>query len=98
MGDFNAEPGSKTYNLLIEAGFKSAHKEVHGDEPEITFPTGLQAEFMDTDPAMCLDYVFYRGPDSLVPVTASLMGTQCLPIDQTIYPSDHMALVIDFNF
>ena len=64
-GDFNATPESKTYALLMEAGFKSAYKEVHGSEPEHTFPTGLQAEFMDTDPPMTLDYVFYRGPERL---------------------------------
>ena len=30
MGDFNAVPESRTYNLLIDAGFKSSHKVVHG--------------------------------------------------------------------
>jgi len=42
MGDFNAEPRSKTYEYLMnEAGFRSAYKEANGSEPEITFPTGL---------------------------------------------------------
>eukprot|EP00353_Schmidingerella_taraikaensis_P016507 CAMPEP_0185605922 /NCGR_PEP_ID=MMETSP0436-20130131/4404_1 /TAXON_ID=626734 ORGANISM="Favella taraikaensis, Strain Fe Narragansett Bay" /NCGR_SAMPLE_ID=MMETSP0436 /ASSEMBLY_ACC=CAM_ASM_000390 /LENGTH=85 /DNA_ID=CAMNT_0028237299 /DNA_START=335 /DNA_END=589 /DNA_ORIENTATION=- len=85
MGDFNADPTSEPYRLFIEAGFKSAHKEVHGSEPETTFPTGLQAEFMDTDPAMCLDYIFYKGPPTLTPFTAYLMGTECLESDPTIY-------------
>ena len=65
MGDFNAEPNSPTYRLITEeSGFKSAHKVVHGVEPEITFPTGLQAEFMDTDPPGCMDYIFFKGPNS----------------------------------
>ena len=76
MGDFNAEPGSPAYNLMTseEAGFKSAHFTVHGKEPETTFPTGLQAEFMDVDPPMCLDYIFYKGPASLEPLQAVLAG------------------------
>ena len=73
MGDFNTQPDSPTYAKVIEAGFKSTSKEVNGMEPEITFPTGLQAEFMDTDPAMCLDYIFFKGP-GVVPVTAMLAG------------------------
>lgn len=98
MGDFNATPDSKTYSLMTEAGFKSAYKEVNGQEPEITFPTGLQAPFMDTDPPLCLDFMFYRGAPTLRPVKAVLMGKECLPSDPTIYPSDHMALVVDFEY
>ena len=98
LGDFNSQPGSQTYNEVLKAGFKSAYATVHGQEPEITFPTGLQAEFMDTDPAMCLDYIFYRGPDTLQPTSASLAGNVAHPNDSTIYPSDHMALVCDFKF
>ena len=97
MGDFNATPESITYRLMTDAGFKSAHKTVHGQEPVITFPTGLQAEFMDTDPPLCLDYIFYKGSESLVPVSAELAGNVCHPQDTTLYPSDHMALVCDFR-
>ena len=98
MGDFNAQPNSVAYNHCIAAGFKSAFKEANGQEPEITFPTGLQAEWMDTDPAMCLDYVFYKGPASLQPVSAELAGNTCLESDATIYPSDHMAIIVEFKF
>ena len=82
----------------MEAGFKSAFVTVNGKEPEDTFPTGLQAEFMDTDPAMCLDYVFYRGPDSLRPVSAEISGDIHAPGDITLYPSDHKALVCEFEY
>ena len=64
MGDFNATPTSITYNLFTEAGFESTYSKINGSEPEITFPTGLQAEFMDTDPPLCLDYIFYKGPSN----------------------------------
>ena len=96
MGDFNAEPDSPAYRLITEAGFKSSYKEIHGSEPEKTFPTGLQAEFMDTDPAGTFDYIFIRG--AVTPTSATLTGTQCLPSDSTICPSDHMGLVCDFQF
>lgn len=50
-GDFNAQPDSLAYKYLKEeAGFKSAFLEVNGKEPEVTFPSGLQASTMDTDP------------------------------------------------
>ena len=97
MGDFNAQPTSVSYRYCNEAGFQSTYKVVNGSEPEDTFPTGLQAEFMDTDPPMCLDYVFYRGPASLRPVSAELQGVNHAPNDPTLYPSDHKALVCEFE-
>ena len=95
MGDFNAEPNSIAYRMITEAGFTSTYKQVHGSEPGKTFPTGLQAEFMDTDPAACLDYIFIKGP-SITPLSVNIMGDQAHPNDSTIYPSDHMALVAEF--
>ncbi len=41
MGDFNAEPDSKTYEEIIKSGFKSSYYVVNGEEPDKTFPTGL---------------------------------------------------------
>mmetsp|Transcript_11205 Transcript_11205/g.14159 ORF Transcript_11205/g.14159 Transcript_11205/m.14159 type:complete len:90 (-) Transcript_11205:130-399(-) len=71
MGDFNSEPVSVGYRNCIEAGYKSTYKEVHGSEPSPgTWPTGLQAEFMDAGDPMILDYIFYRGPETLRPVSA----------------------------
>lgn len=61
-GDFNADKGSGAYNLFEQFGFLSAYKETHaGKEPDFTFPTGLQAPFMDTDPAGTFDFIFYKG-------------------------------------
>ena len=96
MGDFNAVPETPTYNTIIESGYTSSYKKVHGQNPEATFPTGLQAEFVDRSDPGCFDYIFYRGPDSLQPISAEIMGKTCLASDPTIYPSDHKALVVDF--
>ena len=65
MGDFNAQPDSLTYKEIIDSGFRSSFFDVNKSEPKITFPTGLQAPFMDTDPPLTVDYIFYRvGKDS----------------------------------
>ena len=66
VGDFNAQPDSKTYQHFIDSGYLSAFKQINGKEPDTTFPTGLQAEFMDTDPAATFDYIFYKG-DGITP-------------------------------
>ena len=60
MGDFNAEPTSLTYKEIIDSGFRSSYSVVNGKEPSITFPTGLQAPFMDRDPPLTVDFIFYR--------------------------------------
>jgi endonuclease/exonuclease/phosphatase family metal-dependent hydrolase len=54
-GDYNATPEESTYKYLEELGFKSIYKEVKGHEPERTFPSGIIAPMMDTDPPCCLD-------------------------------------------
>ena len=41
VGDFNAKPDSMTYKCFVDAGYTSSYVQVHGREPEKTFPTGL---------------------------------------------------------
>ena len=61
MGDFNAVPDQETVSWMTqEAGFKSSHREFHGEEPEKTYNTGLISPYMDTDPPCTVDYIFYR--------------------------------------
>lgn len=61
MGDFNAKPDSQTYKLFSDNGYVSCFKQINGAEPERTFPTGLQAKFMDMDPPGTFDYIFIKG-------------------------------------
>jgi endonuclease/exonuclease/phosphatase family metal-dependent hydrolase len=91
MGDFNADPGEPTYARMREAGFRSAYAEVNGSDPEVTWPSGLQAPAMDTDGIPeCLDYIWLRGD---VRVTAARLAfDRPDPEDPTLYPSDHLGI------
>ena len=82
---------------MKEAGYKSAYEEINGVEPDVTFPTGIQAPFMDMDPPACLDYVFFKGTNLEV-TTAVLAADKHVPGDPTLYASDHKAIVCDFKF
>jgi endonuclease/exonuclease/phosphatase family metal-dependent hydrolase len=91
MGDFNADPGEPTYARMRAAGFRSAYAEANGSDPEVTWPSGLQAPAMDTDGIPeCLDYIWLRGA---VRVTAARLAfDRPDPEDPTIYPSDHIGI------
>lgn len=68
-------------------------QEVHGGEPDHTFPTGLQAPTMDTDPPVTTDYVWVSSGVRVV--SAALEANKSLATDATLFPSDHMAVVAD---
>lgn len=96
MGDFNSIPGDKSYNFMLQNGFKSCYYDVHKNEPTKTFPSGLIAPTMDKDEEGCIDFIWIRGD---IKVTDS--GLSCnLPLqsDNTIYPSDHFAVWADIVF
>ena len=105
MGDFNAEPSSLTYKEIIESGFRSSYSVVNGKEPSITFPTGLQAPFMDRDPPLTVDFIFYRvGKDiqtdpskHIRPTNSKRMAEKHHPGDPTIHGSDHFPIITDFE-
>ncbi|KAL4474669.1 hypothetical protein ABPG72_002262 [Tetrahymena utriculariae] len=91
-GDFNLTPKEEqNYKYFTEMGFKSTYQVVHGQEPVITFPTGLQAPNMDTDPEGCFDYIWFKG-NQITPENIHIFGNKHLETDKTIYPSDHMGL------
>lgn len=91
MGDFNADPDEPTYARMTAAGFRSAFAVANGAEPAVTWPSGLQAEAMDTDgdPA-CLDYIWVRG--AVAVTSARLVFDRPAPDDRTLYPSDHLGI------
>eukprot|EP00743_Colponemidia_sp_Colp-15_P003244 GILK01003504.1.p1 GENE.GILK01003504.1~~GILK01003504.1.p1 ORF type:complete len:263 (+),score=25.95 GILK01003504.1:157-945(+) len=97
VGDFNAAPSEPAYEVFESFGYKSAYKSVHGWEPKYTFPSGLQAPTMDTDPAGTFDYIWFKG-DGAVAISALVVGDQPLPTDSTIYPSDHLGIVAELDF
>jgi len=68
---------------------------LHGKEWKKTFPSGIIAPYMDKDPPMTLDYIFIKGK-SLKPLTLVIDGDKAKEGDDTIYASDHLALVGEF--
>ena len=92
VGDFNAEPAEPAYRRMVSAGFRSASVEANGQEPAVTWPSGIEAPGMDDDGEPgCLDYIWVRGP----------IGVQACRVvfdrpavgDPTLYPSDHFGLI-----
>ena len=91
VGDFNARPVEPTYLRMVAAGFRSAYAAVHGEDPAVTWPSGLQAPAMDTDGEPgCLDYAWVRGAVRVE--TARLVFDRPDPENPTLYPSDHFGI------
>jgi endonuclease/exonuclease/phosphatase family metal-dependent hydrolase len=91
VGDFNAEPVEPTYARMTAAGFRSAHLEANGEEPAVTWPSGLQAPGMDTDgDPGCLDYIWVGG--SAAVESCRLVFDRPAVEDPTLFPSDHIGL------
>lgn len=94
VGDFNAEPHEPAYARMREAGFTSAYAQANGEEPAVTWPSGLQAPAMDTDgDPGCLDYVWLRGAARAE--RARLAWDRPAVGDPTLYPSDHVGVVAE---
>lgn len=96
VGDFNAEPDEPASERMRSAGFRSAFAEANGADPDVTWPSGIQAPALDTDgDPGCLDYVWLRGEAR--PVSARLVFDRPAVGDPTLYPSDHfgIAAVVD---
>ncbi|MET1231437.1 MAG: endonuclease/exonuclease/phosphatase family protein [Candidatus Limnocylindrales bacterium] len=95
-GDFNADPLTPTYARMVAAGFRSAYHEANGSEPEVTWPSGLQAPAMDTDgDPRCLDYVWVAGPVGVR--SARLAFDRPATDDSTLYPSDHRGVLAELE-
>ena len=91
MGDFNADPAEPAPTRMRDAGFASAYETANGQEPPVTWPSGLQAPAMDIDgPPECLDYIWVRG--ALRVQSARLCFDRPDGLDRTIYPSDHLGI------
>jgi endonuclease/exonuclease/phosphatase family metal-dependent hydrolase len=91
VGDFNAEPSEPAYRRMVEAGFRSSSTEANGQEPAVTWPSGIQAPGMDVDgDPGCLDYIWVRG--ALTVVACRLVFDRPAVDDPTLFPSDHFGL------
>jgi endonuclease/exonuclease/phosphatase family metal-dependent hydrolase len=91
VGDFNAEPVEPAYRVMRDAGFRSAHLEANGVEPDVTWPSGIQAPGLDEDgDPGCLDYIWVRG--AITVDTCRLAFDRPAVDDPTLFPSDHLGL------
>ncbi|MBN2499331.1 MAG: endonuclease/exonuclease/phosphatase family protein [Anaerolineales bacterium] len=96
VGDFNAQPGSSTIEML-KTNYRSAFEAVHGNEPDFTWPTPLVAGTDGDGAPEMIDYIFFK-PDQLTATDCYLIGTQPPATDPTLYPSDHFGVAATFDF
>jgi endonuclease/exonuclease/phosphatase family metal-dependent hydrolase len=91
VGDFNAEPVEPTYGRMTDAGFRSSYLEANGREPDVTWPSGLEAPAKDADGEPgCLDYIWIRGEIKVE--SCRLAFDRPAVGDPGLYPSDHLGL------
>ena len=91
VGDFNAEPVEPAYRRMTDAGFRSSFHEANGREPDVTWPSGLEAPAKDADGEPgCLDYVWVRG--AIAVESCRLAFDRPAVGDPGLYPSDHLGL------
>lgn len=91
VGDFNAGPAEPAYDRIAAAGFRSACLEANGNEPAVTWPSGLQGPAIDTDgEPNCLDYIWVRGAVRVL--SARVVFDRPSIDDPGLYPSDHFGL------
>ena len=96
VGDFNAEPEKPAADRMRAARFRSAFAEANGRDPDVTWPSGLQAPAMDTDgDPGCLDYIWIRG--GVRAPAARLAFDRPAVGDPTLYPSDHVGIVSELE-
>jgi mRNA deadenylase 3'-5' endonuclease subunit Ccr4 len=95
-GDFNCEPFSKTYNIIINQNFTSAYfnNVLKNSEPEITTYQKREQVMYKT-----IDYIFFKGFE----VTSVLSMPTLKEIEKTgipseAYPSDHISLACKASF
>ncbi len=89
-GDFNEVPGGVAITFMKQS-YRSAYAEVIGREPLATFPTCLPQPLLDW--SGCLDYVFVSPAVYTIKV-ASLFCTESAVDDDTLYPSDHVGVLV----
>lgn len=89
-GDFNETAGGPAITLIRQS-YRSAYSEAHRYEPLATYPTNL----VQPQPvsSACLDYVFLS-PAVYRVTRASIFADKSAIDDETLYPSDHVGLLV----
>lgn len=89
-GDFNEVPDGAAIQFMKQS-YRSAYAEMVGREPLATFPTCLPQPLLNW--SGCLDYVFVS-PAVYTIAAASLFCTESAVEDDTLYPSDHVGVLV----
>jgi len=99
VGDHNTLMQNEgLFEVMRSGGYKSALLEANGEEPNSTWPTGIQAVYKDVDGAelhpkgVCLDYIWIKG---MAVKLAGVAGDKHKEGDETLFASDHIAIWAD---
>lgn len=89
-GDFNDAPGDGSVKFMRQS-YRSAMAEFRGQDPYATYPTNLIQP--QPVPASCLDYVFLS-PAVYRVTKAAIFADKAAADDDTLFPSDHVGLLV----
>lgn len=89
-GDFNEVPQGPAIRFMKQT-YRSAYELCHGHEPLATFPTCLTQPLLTW--SGCLDYVFLS-PAVYKIESAAIFCNKPAADDDTLYPSDHVGLLV----
>lgn len=89
-GDFNEVPNGPAA-VFMRQSYRSAYAEARERDPLATYPTNLLQP--QPVPAKCLDYVFIS-PAVYRVTTAAIFADKSSADDETLYPSDHVGLMV----
>lgn len=89
-GDFNETPNGPAIRFMRQS-YRSAYAQANGRDPLATFPTNLVQP--PPDWTGCLDYVFVS-PAVYNVTKATIFCDKPAADDDTLYPSDHVGLLV----
>lgn len=93
-GDMNTIPSRETIQIT-KPKFASAYEQVHGKEPDFTFPAPV-AEDRYPDHRVMIDYILIT-PDTLRATSAYLVGDKAHGTNPKLSASDHMGILADIE-
>ena len=89
-GDMNTIPDRETIRIAKEY-YGSAYEQVHGKEPDFTFPAPLVEDTYVGLPSM-IDYILIS-PNTLHATSATVIGDQAYGTNPKLSPSDHCGII-----
>ncbi len=91
-GDFNETPSGQAIQYMKQS-YRSAYEAQHAHEPLATYPSALASS---GGQAACLDYIFISSAIKTV-LEARIFCNHPAEEDDSLYPSDHVGLLITLD-